>query len=192
MNEVSIPRTAGYLTALVVLLVALTASVAFAATISCPNGADNLCVGTNGPDDMQGSDENDVMRGFGGNDTVVAGLGNDTAHGGDGNDRLEGRIGNDFLSGGEGADVIVTADGEDEAYGAGGNDTIRAYRDDQPDFISCGEGDADTADVQSGDYVDGERAGLLVGTTVTSCEKVIVNGLVVVDRTGNTPSANTP
>ena len=185
MNEVSIPRSAGILTVLVVLLVALTASVAFAATISCPNRADNLCVGTDGPDDMQGSDENDLMRGNGGNDTMIAGLGNDTVHGSDGGDRIEGRIGNDFLNGGEGADVIVTADGEDEAYGSGGNDTIRAYRDDHPDYISCGAGDADTADVQSGDYVDGQRAGLLVGTTVLTCEKVIVNRLVVIDRTGD-------
>jgi Ca2+-binding RTX toxin-like protein len=185
MNEVNIPRSAGILTVLVVLLVALTTSVAFAATISCPNRTENLCVGTDGHDDMQGSDENDIMRGYGGNDTMIAGFGNDTAHGSDGNDRIEGRIGDDFLSGGEGADYILTADGRDEAYGAGGNDTIRAYRDDQPDFVSCGAGNADTADVQSGDYVDGNRAGLLVGTTVLSCEKVIVNGVVVIDRTGD-------
>jgi len=183
MNKGSIPRSAGVFTVLAVLLVALTASVAFAATISCPNAPDNLCVGTNNADDMQGSEDNDVMRGFGGNDQMVGGLGNDTVHGSDGNDRLEGRIGDDFLSGGEGADLILTHDGRDEAYGSGGNDTIRAYRDDQPDFINCGAGDADFADVQTGDYVDGERAGLLVGTTVTSCEKVSVNGVVVVDRT---------
>jgi Ca2+-binding RTX toxin-like protein len=164
------------------LLVALTASAAFAATISCPNRANNLCVGTDNADQMQGSLNNDIMRGFGGPDVMIAGLGNDTAHGGNGNDRVEGRLGNDFLSGGEDNDLIFTHDGRDEAHGSGGNDTIRAYRDDQPDFINCGTG-IDTADVQVEDYIDGQRATELVGTTVLTCEKVIVNGLVVIDRT---------
>ncbi len=123
------------------------------------------------------------MRGYGGNDTMVGGLGNDTIHGSDGNDRLEGRISDDFLNGGEGADLILTHDDRDEAYGSGGNDTIRAYRDDHPDFITCGAG-YDIAAVQAGDNIDGQRAGSLVGTTVTSCERVIVNGIAVIDTTG--------
>jgi hypothetical protein len=175
-------KRATLLAMLVGLLLALSAGVALAAQIQCPNRDGNLCVGTNGPDKMQGSLNADIMRGYGGNDVAIGGYGNDSIYGVDGGDRLEGRPGNDFISGGTGADLILTADGRDEAYGGGNNDTIRAYRDDNPDFINCGGGNADTADVQSGDYVDGQLAATLVGTSVLSCEKVIVNGVVVVDR----------
>jgi hypothetical protein len=131
---------------------------------------------------MQGSLNADIMRGYGGNDVAIGGYGGDSIYGVDGVDRLEGRPGNDFISGGTGPDLILTADGRDEAHGGGDNDTIHSYRDDNPDFINCGGGNADTADVQSGDYVDGQRAATLVGASVLSCEKVIVNGVVVVNR----------
>jgi Ca2+-binding RTX toxin-like protein len=159
----------------VALLVALGASVAVAQTL----------VGDDGPDEITGTQGNDVIRGYGGNDVLIGGLGNDTIHGGDGADELYGRLGNDFLNGGAGGDLIRMDDGRDEAYGVSGNDSILSYRDDQADFIYCGTGNEDFASVQSGDYVDNTPAANLVGTTILSCEKVSVNGLVVIDRTGS-------
>jgi Ca2+-binding RTX toxin-like protein len=139
-------------------------------------------VGTANADNMQGSQRNDIMRGYDGNDKMIGGLGNDTMHGANGNDRIEGRLGNDLLNGGKGNDTILNAEGADDAYGASGDDVIRAYRDDQEDFVSCGTG-YDIADVQAGDNVDGTNAAQLVGTSVTSCERIFVNGILVV----NTP-----
>lgn len=191
MNSVSLPRFASSVIALAALLVVTIAGVAVAATVNCTVGV--TCIGTSGPDTVRGTEQGDDLRpgtgndtvfGKGGNDTMYGNLGNDTMYGGDGADQVNGHPGDDFLNGGDGPDLILTADGRDEAYGSGGNDTIRAYRDNEPDFVNCGNGSKDSADVQSGDYVDGTRAATLVGTSVTSCEKVIVNGIVVVDLTG--------
>jgi hemolysin type calcium-binding protein len=150
---------------------------AYAATINCRYHYP-LCVGTDEGDFMQGYLRDDIMRGFGGSDTMIGGVGNDTMHGGDANDRLEGRLGDYLLNGGLMDDTIITANGADEAYGAAGNDTIRSYSDYDEDFISCGTGNADSANAQDDDNVDGTRAGDLEATNETDCE-VIVEGTLV-------------
>jgi hypothetical protein len=166
------------LTVVAALLVVLVTSVAYAATINCRYHYP-LCVGTDEGDFMQGYLRDDIMRGFGGSDTMIGGVGNDTMHGGDANDRLEGRLGDYLLNGGLMDDTIITANGADEAYGAAGNDTIRSYSDYDEDFISCGTGNADSANAQDDDNVDGTRAGDLEATNETDCEKVIVEGTLV-------------
>lgn len=164
-------KRASLLLSMVAVLVAAFAGVAFAKNV----------FGTNGDDVLRGTQVADDIRGMGGNDELYAGAGNDRLNGGDGNDLLHGHGDNDTLTGGFGGDRIVLGDGRDSALGGPGNDLIQAFRDDFPDFINCG-GDYDTANVQAGDYIDGQRAATLVGTSVLSCERVYVNGILVINR----------
>lgn len=157
------------------VLAALLAGAAFAANLT----------GTNGPDTIRGTAQADFIKGFGGNDKLYGNLGNDTIYGADGNDQLFGHPGNDLMSGGMGDDYLSPGPGRDEVQGSGGNDRIVAFRDESPDFINCGAGDRDVADVQADDVVDGTRASNaanLVGTTLLTCERIVVNGIVVVDN----------
>jgi Ca2+-binding RTX toxin-like protein len=156
----------------IVVLVAVFAGVALAKNV----------FGTNGDDVLRGTVQADDIRGKGGNDELYAGAGNDKLYGGNGRDKLYGHDDNDVLKGGFGGDYLRPGAGRDNILGGPGNDLIETFRDEEPDFINCG-GDYDTAYVQSGDYIDGQRASTLVGTTVLSCERVFVNGILVI----NTP-----
>jgi Ca2+-binding RTX toxin-like protein len=90
------------------LLVSITAAlmlasgVVFAATISCPNQAGNLCVGTDNRDTMYGSSNREDMRGRGAADTLRARAGADRLTGGDGGDNLGGGVGSDIYAFGDG------------------------------------------------------------------------------------------
>jgi hypothetical protein len=67
-------------TAMAALVVA--SGVAWAASISCPNRAGSLCVGTNKKDTMNGRNRTDDMRAKGGADILKARGGKDTLAGG--------------------------------------------------------------------------------------------------------------
>jgi Ca2+-binding RTX toxin-like protein len=99
-------------------IVALVAGgVAFAATISCPNRAGNLCVGTDNKDTMTGRDgRTDDMRARGGADEV---------RGRGGADKLSGGPGADALTSGLGKDTLVGAEGPDALGGGGADDTYK-------------------------------------------------------------------
>jgi Ca2+-binding RTX toxin-like protein/pimeloyl-ACP methyl ester carboxylesterase len=76
-------------------------------TITGTNGDDNL-IGTDFGDEISGGLGNDSLEGLGGNDSIYGGAGNDTLAGGGGNDRLEGGVGNDtyIYNPGDGNDTI--------------------------------------------------------------------------------------
>jgi len=159
------------LTITVALLVALTASVAVAANIS----------GTDGPDNLVGTNLRDLISGGGGNDKINGRLGNDRLQGGTGSDEISGKAGDDELFGGPAGEVLYTDDGADEAYGASGNDSIFALNDTQRDFVNCGPGNSDRASVQANDYVDDQQASqITVSTLGLSCENIVVNGIVII------------
>ena len=119
---------------LVVMASALTVAsgVAWAAQISCPNRAGNLCVGTANKDTMTGTDRSDEMRandgsdemkGRGGADELLGQAGNDTALGQDGPDTLAGGLGRDTLSGARAKDRLTGAEGDDGLRGGAADDT---------------------------------------------------------------------
>jgi Ca2+-binding RTX toxin-like protein len=77
-------------------------------------------VGTNGPDQINGTSGNDTIFGLGGADQINGGRGNDLICGGDGNDQINGNAGNDTLHTQDGVG------GNDSANGGAGNDTCIA------------------------------------------------------------------
>jgi Ca2+-binding RTX toxin-like protein len=83
------------------LMVVLTAGVAFAATVNCPQGGsfDGVCQGTNDADHLYGSNNDDEIYALGGDDHVYAFDGNDQLIGGDGNDVAIGYLGDDRIWG---------------------------------------------------------------------------------------------
>jgi Ca2+-binding RTX toxin-like protein len=121
------------LVALVAMLTAMLAGVAYAEVIK----------GTNGPDKLMGTDEEDTIRSLGGADHIFGredadhlygGNWNDTIRGNEGRDHIFGEADRDHLLGNRASDWIYTADGEE-------------------DFVDCGRGDKDRASVDKLDTV---------------------------------------
>jgi Ca2+-binding RTX toxin-like protein len=110
---------------MVVMLAALVvgSGVAWAAQISCPNRAGNLCVGTNNKDTMTGRDRADEMRAKDGADEMRGRGGADELLGQDGPDTLGGGLGKDTLSGAKGEDRLAGAEGDDALNGGDADDT---------------------------------------------------------------------
>jgi Ca2+-binding RTX toxin-like protein len=105
----------------------MACGVAWAASISCPNRAGSLCVGTNNKDTMTGRNRADEMRARDGADLLRARGGDDTLFGQDGPDTLNGGPDKDTLSGGKGKDALKGGDSDDIydfAINDWGNDTI--------------------------------------------------------------------
>ena len=71
-----------------------------------PTPGNDLIIGDDLDNDLNGGDGNDTLEGRKGNDTLRGDAGNDTLKGEDGNDRLIGGTGNDIFWGGLGADTI--------------------------------------------------------------------------------------
>ena len=122
--------------------------------------------GTEGNDNITGSNYNDVIYGKGGNDyllgddgndTIYGGNGYDTLNGGEGNDVLYGEGGNDLLYGLAGDDYLDGGAGSDTMYGGAGNDTyVVDSLDDEPDeTVRQGSG-IDTVIAQVNGYTLGE------------------------------------
>jgi Ca2+-binding RTX toxin-like protein len=133
------------------------------------DGVPATIVGTNGPDEIEGTAGPDVIvalsgddriNGGGGDDVICAGIGNDVAQGQGEDDRLFGEAGDDLLDGGEGGCCNVpTNTGDDELDGGIGADILHTSDfptlgstlvggpgNDQLFLWSGGEGRADNGD----------------------------------------------
>ena len=80
-----------------------------------------VLTGTPGDDVIIGSDHADSIDGLGGHDVICAGKGGDTVNGGGGADRIFGEKGDDSISGGAGTDNLYGGDGDDTLNGDGDN-----------------------------------------------------------------------
>ena len=141
----------------------LSAGVAFALTVDCIEGRG--CLGTDGPDTLNGSagyddmdarQAGDDLYGGGGPDWMSGDTygpadsstdGEDRMFGGAGSDGMVGYGGGDLLSGGIGRDYIYAVEhsngpGEDTVRGGKGDDFIEAI-DKTRDTIDCGVGEKD-------------------------------------------------
>jgi Ca2+-binding RTX toxin-like protein len=85
---------------------------------------DDVLHGREGDDLLSGGDGNDRIFGDSGDDQLQGGDGNDTLRGNHGNDQLEGGDGNDELWGQAGDDTLNGGEGNDDLFGGAGNDTL--------------------------------------------------------------------
>lgn len=112
--------------------------------------------GTEGDDELHGSEYDDIINAHGGNDDVYGGDDHDTIDLGEGDDYALGEGGNDWIQGGSGNDAMIgdfvgdatPLDGNDFLDGGSGNDIIYGRGgDDQltggtgTDFLSGEDGD---------------------------------------------------
>lgn len=86
----------------------------------------NLAVvdGTQGGDNLVGSESNDILKGFGGNDSLYGAGGFDVLEGGAGSDTLQDTAGGNYYNAGEGTDTLFGSDSADFLMGGTGNDVI--------------------------------------------------------------------
>ncbi len=133
----------------------------------CDVDAPNAIVGTEGKDQLNGTNGADVIIGLGGDDVINGKDGDDIVCAGGGDDKVNGQKGDDVIYGGDGNDRINSHDGDDLVDGGPGDDNL------------AGGGGNDNIDGQDGvDIVDGGN-----GTDVcddaerhTKCETVTDNG----------------
>jgi Ca2+-binding RTX toxin-like protein len=85
-----------------------------------------IAPGTAGDDVILGDEASNAIDGLGGNDRIDGAGGADTLTGGAGNDRLDGGAGDDLIDGGSGTDVLVGGAGNDiYLFGPGsGQDSV--------------------------------------------------------------------
>jgi len=102
--------------------------------------------GTQGPDNIRGTNGNDLIYSFEGDDKVESSNGNDCVIGGAGNDNINNSNGNDVLYGNDGDDILKGSNGQDKIFGGIGKDKIYASNGD--DLVEGGDGD---------DYIDGSN-----------------------------------
>jgi hypothetical protein len=177
----------------------MVTGVAIADTIDCI--ANRICVGTDGPDTLNGTSRSDYLQGLQGNDQLYGREGYDTLDGDvfeahdtstDGNDRLGGGQnydelygygGNDKFLGRWGGDFIFAEEsseneGEDVVQGNEGNDYILA-RDGVRDTIGCGTGKHDTVYFDNGgidrvnDSCERKRGGVLRASTTSGAPEEV-------------------
>ena len=109
-------RQALFALELMVAALVVVSGVAWAATISCPNKAGSVCVGTNNKDTMIGRNRADDMRAKDGADILKARGGKDTLSGGSGRDDLRGGSADDIYDFGKndwGNDTITDTTNSD-------------------------------------------------------------------------------
>jgi Ca2+-binding RTX toxin-like protein len=111
-----------------------------------------------------GTSGDDTENGAGTNDSLTGGVGNDTLNGLGGNDSLNGGADNDVLNGGAGADAMTGGTGDDTFYVDDVGDTT----------IEASGSGADT--VHS----------TIPWTLAGSIEKLVLDGALAIDGTGNT------
>ncbi|WP_421707251.1 right-handed parallel beta-helix repeat-containing protein [Algihabitans sp.] len=86
---------------------------------------DNVFIGTDAAESIEGLGGNDILRGGGGNDSLSGGSGDDQLFGEAGNDVLRGGPGNDLLDGGAGVDTVRVPGSSDRfQLGQGDGDTL--------------------------------------------------------------------
>jgi VCBS repeat-containing protein len=94
-------------------------------SLTVGQGEDDGCItGTDGNDDMTGTNDADCMDGLGGDDRLLALNGNDTLNGGDGDDTLLAGNGDDVLDGGAGNNTLTAGPGNDLLLGGAGDDVM--------------------------------------------------------------------
>jgi Ca2+-binding RTX toxin-like protein len=131
--------------ALTAVLLALFASVAYAATFDGTSGNDRF-IGTPQSDRAVMKAGDDLARGLDRSDSFFGNAGNDELYGNDGSD---------FLDGGRGDDLLVGGNGEDELVGSYDDDTIYTGTltegDKVSDEVQCGDG-YDVVYLSGGDH----------------------------------------
>jgi hypothetical protein len=124
--------------------------------------------GTNGGNELKGTNRADKIRGLGGQDYINGRAAADELYGARGKDKVRGQRGGDYINGGRDTDKL---------FGDRGNDTMKA-KDGFKDYVNCGAGANDKA------YVDADL------DTWVNCEDVPGdNGGPIVDPppdSGNT------
>ena len=85
---------------------------------------DDVIVGTDGNDQINGNSGDDIICGLNGTDNINGNNGNDIIFGGDGNDQINGNNDDDVLCAGNGNDTIQWGNGSDKADGQNGVDNI--------------------------------------------------------------------
>ncbi|GAA6189480.1 calcium-binding protein [Litorivita sp. NS0012-18] len=129
-----------------------------------PSEGDDVLVGTDGDDEINGK---------GGDDILLGAAGNDTLYGREGDDWVLGEAGDDSLRGGDGDDILVDLVGADTLNAGAGNDWVVASgmpsnlleTDEDWDFS---EGDYDGDEIYLGRGNDGAEVGF--DDTVTGGE----------------------
>ena len=110
----------------------------YAGTLRGTN-ADDVIVGTDGPDVLRGRQGDDTLCGLAGDDELRGDNGNDTLYGDLGDDRLLAGAGDDRAYGEAGNDYARGAAGADALWGGAGNDDLDGNADD--DVLWGGDGD---------------------------------------------------
>ncbi len=123
---------------------------------------DQIVVGTDERDWIDGGTGNDHLSGGDGNDLITGNLGDDVIFGGDvgdilrgeeGDDEIHGENGHDFIEGGDGNDILTGGDGNDVIRGDAGDDRISGGE--SGDILSGGDGDDILNGGASRDIMDG-------------------------------------
>jgi Ca2+-binding RTX toxin-like protein len=114
------------LLAMMAAALVVASGVAMAQVVTCPTGANGLCVGTDNDDTLNGTATDDDMRGLMGQDTLNAAAGFDQLRGGRGGDTLNGEADSDTLIGHQDGDALNGGAADDTyLFGNGwGADTI--------------------------------------------------------------------
>lgn len=109
--------------------------------------------GSNGNNNIVGTNDNDTIAGNGGKDTIFAESGNDLLYGGDKDDKLYGATGNDILYGGDDKDDLYGGDGDDTLFGEEDKDGL--FGGDGNDVIFGGDDKDDIFGGAGNDILDG-------------------------------------
>ena len=117
------------------------------------NSTETEYTGTSGNDVIVGNNLGNFIDGGDGNDVIVGGSGNDIILGGNGNDVISGGGGDDVIDAGEGNNVVTGGSGNDNIYAGSGNDVISGGAGN--DAIFAGDGDDVLNGGDGADYIEG-------------------------------------
>jgi len=128
----------------------LSAEATYLIEVKPDNSGDDVLLGDDAANVIDGGPGNDTISGGGGDDHLLGGSGDDALNGDDGHDRLEGGDGNDFLFGNSGDDYLIGGNGSDQLFGSMGDDRLDGDAGDDQLFGSSGNdlmngGDGDDA-----------------------------------------------
>lgn len=95
-------------------------------------------IGSQGDDELWGTDAGSDLAGAGGDDELIGGHGNDNFSGDGGDDVLLSGGGNDLLEGGSGNDILDGSEGRDTIVGGAGEDVLRSGEGSDDDILTGG------------------------------------------------------
>lgn len=101
---------------------------------------DNIIVGTNSSEYIQGTNGKDLIFGEGGNDLIDGLRASDCIYAGDGNDYIQTGMGSDIIYGGNGDDTIRMSSGVNTVFGEEGNDILYAANKKGSNILDGGNG----------------------------------------------------